>query len=129
MASRHDQQVSPILSRLPSALIEPSDAGDKGTQTQPTLTLVSLERALSVIERRGLSAVEFRVLIALVDRGCGLPELAERLDMPAVVVRRATRHLAMRGLVRRLHAGRGQETRVSLTTAGLATFRSLATVS
>ena len=83
----------------------------------------SIERILRTIERCGLTPTEFRVLAALAEDGCPLVELADRLDLPAVTVRRASRHLAMRGLIRRY--GGLRKVRVSLTSSGLATLRLL----
>lgn len=59
----------------------------------------SFERMLWAIKRCGLSVTEFRGLVTLAGDGCALVELPDRLDLPAVAVRAATRHLAMRGLV------------------------------
>ncbi len=86
--------------------------------------LRSLERMLSAVEHHGLSANEFRVLLALADDSCALVELTDRLDLPAVAVRAATRHLAMGGLIRRRQGAR-RKARVSLTAAGLTTLRLL----
>lgn len=87
----------------------------------------SIERMLSAIERSGLSPTEVRVLAALADEGCALVELADRLDLPAVAIRRTTRHLAMRGLVRR-RLGAPRKAWVSLTTSGLTTLRLLTAI-
>jgi DNA-binding MarR family transcriptional regulator len=83
----------------------------------------SIERILSTIERCGLTPTEFRVLASLADDGCPLVELADRLDLPAATVRRASRQLTMRGLIRR-YGGR-RRMRVSLTASGLSTLRLL----
>ena len=83
---------------------------------------------LELVERRALSATELRILLRLVDREAGMPELAEALDQRAVDVRRCGRRLAARGLVSWRHTGPREQTRVAITSAGLTTVRALLTV-
>ena len=83
---------------------------------------------LELVERRALSATELRILLRLVDREAGMPELAEALDQRPVDVRRCGRRLAARGLVSGRHTGPRDQTRVAITSAGLATVRALLTV-
>ena len=40
----------------------------------------TLDRILELFERRKVSATELRVLLALIDRGAGVSDLAEALD-------------------------------------------------
>jgi hypothetical protein len=82
---------------------------------------------LELVERRQLSAAELRVLLRLVDREAGIPELAEALDQRPVDVRRCGRRLSGRGLVSWLHAGPLKQTRLAITPAGLTTVRALLT--
>ena len=42
--------------------------------------LAPLDRVLELVEQRRLSAAELRILLRLVDREAGIPELAEALD-------------------------------------------------
>lgn len=87
----------------------------------------ALDRVLELLGRRQLSATELRVLLRLLDREASLSELAEALGYPPVEIRRASRSLAMRGLVRWRHVGRRKRTRLAITAAGLATVRALLT--
>jgi DNA-binding MarR family transcriptional regulator len=84
----------------------------------------TIERALTAIERSGLTPTEYRVLAELAERAGVQSALAASLDLPAVTVRRATRRLAMRGLIRRAR-GRRRNAELALTTAGLRTLRLL----
>jgi DNA-binding MarR family transcriptional regulator len=86
-----------------------------------------LDRVLELFERRGLSATELRVLLALLDRGARLSDLAEALDQRPDEIRRAGRSLSMRGLTRWHHAGRRNETRLEITSSGLMSVRALLT--
>ena len=88
---------------------------------------VALDRVLELVGRRRLSAAELRILLRLVDRDAGIPELAEALDERTVDVRRCGRRLSARGLVRWRHAGTRKETRLGITPAGLTTVRALLT--
>jgi len=80
-----------------------------------------------LLERRRLSATELRVLLELIDRNATLPELAKALDLRPLEIRRASRRLTMRGLVRWRHVGKRSETTLAITAAGLATTRALLT--
>ena len=65
----------------------------------------TLDRVLELFERRKLSATELRVLLALIDRGAGVSDLAEALDQSPTEITRAGRSLSMRGLIRWHHVG------------------------
>jgi DNA-binding MarR family transcriptional regulator len=86
-----------------------------------------LDRVLELVERRKLSATELRVLLALLDRGACLPDLAEALDRRPDEITRASRSLSMRGLIRWHHVGRHKQTRLEITSSGLTTVRALLT--
>jgi DNA-binding MarR family transcriptional regulator len=87
----------------------------------------TLDRVLQLLERRKLSATELRVLLALLDRGACLADLAETLDQRPDEITRASRSLSMRGLIRWHHVGRRKQTRVEITSSGLTTVRTLLT--
>ena len=87
----------------------------------------TLDRVLQLLERRKLSATELRVLLALLDRGACLADLAETLDQRPDEITRASRSLSMRGLIRWHHVGRRKQTRVEITSSGLTTVRALLT--
>ena len=87
----------------------------------------TLDRILELFERRKLSATELRVLVALIDRGAGVSELAEALDQSPDEVTRAGRSLSVRGLIRWHHVGSLKETRFDITGSGLTTVRALLT--
>jgi DNA-binding MarR family transcriptional regulator len=93
----------------------------------PAVARATLDRILELFERRGLSATELRVLLALLDRGAHLSDLAEALDQRPNEITRAGRSLSMRGLTRWQHAGRRKETRLEITGSGLTTVRALLT--
>ena len=82
---------------------------------------------LELVGRRGLSAVELRILVRLVDREASIPELAEALEERPVDVRRCGRRLSARGLVSWRHAGPLKHTQLAITPAGLTTVRELLT--
>ena len=87
----------------------------------------TLDRVLELVVRRKLSATELRVLLALLDRGACLPDLAEALDQRPDEVTRAGRSLSMRGLIRWHHVGKRKQTRLEITSSGLTTVRALLT--
>jgi DNA-binding MarR family transcriptional regulator len=87
----------------------------------------TLDRVLELVERRKLSATELRVLLALLDRGACLSDLAEALDRRPDEITRASRSLSMRGLIRWHHVGRRKQTRLEITSSGLTTVRALLT--
>lgn len=84
-----------------------------------------IDRVLEVLERRGLSPGELRVLLCLLDREASLAELAEALSRPLDEVRRSGGRLTRRGLVRWYHVGRRDETRLTITRDGRATVQAL----
>lgn len=102
-----------------------TDHGDSGASSRTVR--VTLDRLLELAERRRLSAAELRILLRLVDREAGIPELAEALDQRPVDVRRCGRRLSARGLVSWRHAGPLKHTRLAITPAGLTTIRALLT--
>jgi DNA-binding MarR family transcriptional regulator len=87
----------------------------------------TLDRVLELVERRKLSAIELRVLLALLDRGASLPDLAEALDRSPDEITRAGRSLSVRGLIRWHHVGRRKQSRLEITSSGLTTVRALLT--
>jgi DNA-binding MarR family transcriptional regulator len=96
--------------------------------TDPTHTapdrVAEVDNALRLCDRRGLTPLELRVLLALADRDGSPRQLAEALEAPSGEVRYAIRRLAARGLVRSRHAGvRG--IRLAITEPGLATAGAL----
>jgi DNA-binding MarR family transcriptional regulator len=112
------------------ALRIPSHAPSRGLARDgpsPAVAQATLDRILELFERRGLAATELRVLLALLDRGALLSELAEALDQRPNKITRAGRSLSMRGLTRWHHAGRRKETRLEITSSGLTTVRALLT--
>jgi DNA-binding MarR family transcriptional regulator len=93
----------------------------------PAVAQATLDRILELFERRKLSATELRVLLALIDRGAGVSDLAEALDQSPAEITRAGRSLSMRGLIRWHHVGLRKETRFDITCSGLTTVRALLT--
>jgi DNA-binding MarR family transcriptional regulator len=106
---------------------QPSAVTRSRTRDGPSPARGTLDRILELFERRGLSATELRVLLALLDRGARLSDLAEALDQRPNEITRAGRSLSMRGLTRWQHAGRRKETRLEITGSGLTTVRALLT--
>jgi hypothetical protein len=66
------------------------------------------------------------VLLALLDQGARLSDLAEALDQRPNEITRAARSLSMPGLTRWQHVS-SQETRLEITSSGLTTVRALLT--
>ena len=93
----------------------------------PAVAQATLDRILELFERRKLSVTELRVLLALIDRGAGVSDLAEALDQSPDEITRAGRSLSMRGLIRWHHVGSRKETRFDITSSGLTTVRALLT--
>ena len=93
----------------------------------PVVAQTALDRLLELLERRKLSATELRVLLALIERGAGVSDLAEALDQSPDEITRAGRSLSMRGLIRWHHVGLRKETRFDITSSGLTTVRALLT--
>jgi DNA-binding MarR family transcriptional regulator len=89
--------------------------------------LATLDRVFELFERRKLSATELRVLLALIDRGAGVSDLAEALDQSPDAITRAARRLSARGLIRWHHTGSLKQTRFDITSFGLKTVRALLT--
>jgi len=108
---------------------QPSDITRASPCDGPTRAVAqaTLDRVLELVERRGLSVTELRVLLALLDRGARLSDLAEALDQRPNEITRAARSLSMRGLTRWHHVGRRKETRLEITSSGLTTVRALLT--
>jgi len=84
-----------------------------------------MDRVLAVLERRGLSPTEVRVLVNLLDREGSLVDVADSLGHPPSVITRAAGELDSRGLVRWFHAAHTKESRLAITADGLATMRAL----
>jgi DNA-binding MarR family transcriptional regulator len=93
----------------------------------PAVVQATLDRILELFERRKLSATELRVLLALIDSGAGVSDLAEALDQSPDQITRAGRSLSSRGLIRWHHVGLRKETRFDITSSGLTTVRALLT--
>jgi DNA-binding MarR family transcriptional regulator len=106
----------------------PSDVTRASPRDGPTRAVAqaTLDRVLELFERRGLPPTELRVLLALLDRGARLSDLAEALDQRPHEITRAARSLSMRGLTRWHHVG-SKETRLEITSSGLTTVRALLT--
>jgi DNA-binding MarR family transcriptional regulator len=92
---------------------------------ETTTERTEIDRVLEVLERRGLSLGELRLLLGLLDREAGLAELGEALGKPVRDISRTGNRLARRGLVRRYHVGSRYETRLTATKQGRATARAL----
>lgn len=84
-----------------------------------------MDRVLEVLDRRGLSLGELRLLFRLLDREASLAELGEALGRPVSAVWRAANRLARRGLIRWYHVGPRDETRLTITKDGRATVLAL----
>ena len=80
---------------------------------------------LAVLEQRGLSPTEVRVLLHLLDREASLVQVANALGHPPGVITRAGGGLDSRGLVRWFHAAHTKESRLAITADGLAAMRAL----
>jgi DNA-binding MarR family transcriptional regulator len=78
-----------------------------------------------MLEQRGLSPTEVRVLLHLLDRERSLVDVADALRHPPSVITRAAGGLDSRGLVRWFHAAHTKESRLAITADGLATTRAL----
>jgi DNA-binding MarR family transcriptional regulator len=119
------------ISRPRSATSHPQPSAVARARTRdgpsPAVAQATLDRVLELVERRGLSATELRVLLALLDRGARLSDLAKELEQTPSEITRAGRSLSMRGLTRWHHAGRRKVTRLEITSSGLTTVRALLT--
>jgi DNA-binding MarR family transcriptional regulator len=89
-------------------------------------SISDLDGFLELLERRGLSPTELRVLLAVRDRGLRVEQLAEALSLRPTEVNRAGRRLVIRGLVHRHRVRRRSEATLEPTPAGLATARTFA---
>jgi DNA-binding MarR family transcriptional regulator len=89
--------------------------------------LRTLDRVLELVQRRPLSACEFRLLLGLLEHDATISELARALDESPAPVIEAGRRLALRGLVRQRRTGGRRETELGLNTAGLKEIRPLIT--
>ena len=78
-----------------------------------------------MLELRGLSPTEVRVLLHLLDREASLVEVANALGHPPSVIARAGGGLDSRGLVRWFHAAHTKESRLAITANGLAAMRAV----
>jgi DNA-binding MarR family transcriptional regulator len=84
-----------------------------------------IDRLLEVLECRGLSLAELRVLFCLLGREASLAEVAEALGKTPREVSRTGSRLARRGLVRWYHVGPRDETRLTITMNGRVTVQAL----
>ncbi|MDQ4049220.1 MAG: MarR family transcriptional regulator [Actinomycetota bacterium] len=79
-----------------------------------------LNGLLGTLQRAGLSALELRVLVRLAERQATQSELADALEAGPGTIRRATRRLAMRGLIgRRFERRRRSRFVLRITSSGL----------
>jgi DNA-binding MarR family transcriptional regulator len=85
----------------------------------------TIDRVLAMLEQRGLSPTEVRVLLHLLDREASLVEIANALGHPPGVITGAGGRLDSRGLVRWFHAAHTKESRLAITADGVATMRAL----
>lgn len=104
---------------------ERESAGGSGTSEGSTAASEHyvLDRILELLERRGLSVTEMRVLLALHEREATIADLAEQLGQRSGATWRAGRALSARGLARWHQVGRRRRTAVAITPAGLVTLR------
>lgn len=89
-----------------------------------TADIASRERALdellASLQHGDLSPLELRLLVRLAERQSAQSELADALEASPATVSRATRRLAMRGLIRRrFEGGRRSRFVLSITSSGL----------
>ena len=79
-----------------------------------------LDQLLATLQHGGLSPLELRMLVRLADRQIVQSELVGALEASPGTVSRATRRLAMRGLIgRRFERGRRSRFVLSITPLGL----------
>jgi DNA-binding MarR family transcriptional regulator len=109
------------------AHVRRSRAVNGGGGSNSRTARAALDRVLELVGRRRLSAAELRLLLHLIDREAGIPELAEALGQRPGDVRRGGRRLAARGLVRWRHVDPRKDTRLAITPAGLTTVQALLT--
>jgi predicted transcriptional regulator len=85
----------------------------------------ALDQVLELLERRGLSASELRVLLAVRNNEVTVSELSRTLGRPPVEIRRTGARLYALGLLRWRHDTRTTETVLGATGAGLTAVRPL----
>jgi predicted transcriptional regulator len=90
-------------------------------------TSSELDRLLELIDRRGLSILELRLLLQLEEGTATIPELAEILDRDPSDVLAAGRRLADLGLARRRAIGRERQGLYGIARPGLIALRPLLT--
>jgi DNA-binding MarR family transcriptional regulator len=118
---------SSLSSRSSSRAYVRRSRTDNGGGSNSRPARAALDRVLELVGRRRLSAAELRLLLRLIDREAGIPELAEALGGRPGDVRRGGRRLAARGLVRWRHVGPRKDTRLAITPTGLTTVQALLT--
>jgi DNA-binding MarR family transcriptional regulator len=97
------------------------------TAVSDDAVLKSLDHVLELVGRRPLSAVEFRLLLGLVERDATVSQLAEALGDDPAEISETGRRLALPGLVRWRRVGSEREVVLGLTAAGLKEVRPLIT--
>jgi DNA-binding MarR family transcriptional regulator len=91
----------------------------------PTQERAEIDQVLGMLERRGLSLGELRLLLRLFYREGSLADIGEALDKPVSEIWRTAGRLSRRGLVRWYHVRPRDETRLTITKDGRATVRAL----
>jgi DNA-binding MarR family transcriptional regulator len=91
----------------------------------PSQERTEIDRVLELLERRGLSLGELRLLLRLLDREASLADIGEALDKPISEIWRTAGRLSRRGLVRWYHVRPRDETRLTITKDGRATVQAL----
>jgi hypothetical protein len=86
-----------------------------------------LDLLLELLERRELSPVELRVLLAVADGELPLGRLAGPLRKPTRLVRRAAWRLYLAGMLRQRHDSATEGPAFGITTRGLAAVKPLMT--
>ena len=80
----------------------------------------ALDELLATLQHGDLSPLELRMLVRLAERQFAQSELVDGLEASPGAVSRATRRLAMRGLIgRRFERGRRSRFVLSITSSGL----------
>jgi DNA-binding MarR family transcriptional regulator len=86
----------------------------------------ALDDLLTTLQQGDLSPKELRMLLSLADRDATQSQLAEALQMNPSAISRASRQLAMRGLInRRFEHGRRPRFTLSITSQGLSALTPL----
>ena len=86
-----------------------------------------LDLLLELLERRELSPEDLRVLLAVAGGELSLGRLAQVLDKPTRLVRRAAWRLYLAGMLRQRHESGSQGPAFAITTRGLAALKPLVT--